>query len=329
SFSKMRLLTLFLLLLVQFTSQIVPNIVYDVSSNLEREDPWDIDGPCQVYVERLSGALGKMVQCAANYTIPPKVCTNCLDHYIHYRHVEYDTKHLDNVYSLDNSTCSDVIYRNYLLSYVNELSQSIDSRIWDISRCSDCIDIKFNFTHNNETEYFYNPNVISFKSKLELWRDCVSNYTEAGSLLVEQNNTVICNNCDDLFKDLYAFYWKIYVTPDVQFCVDVETTMNDTARLWNDVWNCSTVQSRQHEVIPAITTAGLLVLFTVFFYLSSYIQGGGEARRFVQYSRMADPRPARQRLLSTSASETNLSSRSSHASSATTPSRAQVHRQRD
>ncbi|GMS83900.1 hypothetical protein PENTCL1PPCAC_6075 [Pristionchus entomophagus] len=313
----MRLLTLLLLLAVQFSSQKSPNIAYDLSSIAESAAPWDIDGPCQVYVERLSVAIGSIVQCAANYTIPPKVCTNCIDEYIKYRHVEYDTKHLDKVWSLDNSTCSDVIYRNYLLSYVNELSQAVDTRIWDISRCADCISIEWNF-ENQTSSFHYSDNVITFKDKLELWRACISNYSDVGSL-VDQNNTAICVNCNDLFTDLYKFYWTIYVTPNVQFCVDVETTMNDTVRLWNNVWNCSTTQDRKREFVPVTITAGLLVLFTVFFYLSSYIQGGGEVRRFVQYSTLADPRPARQHLLSTSASETNMSSRASRSSGSTNP----------
>ncbi|GMR36161.1 hypothetical protein PMAYCL1PPCAC_06356, partial [Pristionchus mayeri] len=322
------LLTLFLLLIVQFSSQKLPNIDYDISS-IAGSNPWDIDGPCQVYVERLSWKLASIVKCAANYTIPPKVCTNCIEQYIDYRQLEYETKHLDNVWSLDNSTCSDVIYRNYLLSYVNELSQSVNSRIWDISRCDDCIIIDWQFETNSST-YHYNDNVITFREKLLLWRGCISNYSDVGSLL-GQNNTDICNNCNDLFTDLYKFYWYIYVTPNVQFCVDVETTMNDTVRLWNSIWNCSTIPDREKEFVPVTITAGLLVLFTVFFYLSSYIQGGGEARRFVQYSRLTDPRPARQHLLATSASDANLSSRGSRSSSSTNPlsARARAHAQRD
>eukprot|EP00080_Pristionchus_pacificus_P002265 PDM62285.1 hypothetical protein PRIPAC_51727 [Pristionchus pacificus] len=245
----MLLTTSFLLLVVHLTSQKSPNIAFDLSHLVVGEYPWDIDGPCQVYVERLSVAIGKIVQCAANFTIPPKVCTNCIEEYMDYKYVEYDTKHVTNVTSLDNTTCSDVIYRNYLLSYVNELSQSVDSRIWDISRCGDCLTPIWDY-ENNTKNYDYSLKVIDFK-------------------------------------------------------------MNDTARLWNHVWNCSTAQKREKEYVPVTITAGLLVLFTVFFYLSSYIQGGGEARRFVQYSRLTDPRPARQHLLSTTASDANLSSRAS------------------
>ncbi|VDO35263.1 unnamed protein product [Heligmosomoides polygyrus] len=35
-----------------------------------------------------------MVQCATNWSIPPKVCTNCWEQYIAFKQVEYETKHL-------------------------------------------------------------------------------------------------------------------------------------------------------------------------------------------------------------------------------------------
>ncbi|PIO60019.1 hypothetical protein TELCIR_18501, partial [Teladorsagia circumcincta] len=57
-------------------------------------DPWDVDGPCQEYVEKLAVVQARMVQCATNWSIPPKVCTNCWEHYIAFKQFEYETKHL-------------------------------------------------------------------------------------------------------------------------------------------------------------------------------------------------------------------------------------------
>ena len=43
----------------------------------------------------------------------------------------------DNVFSLDNRTCAQVIYDNYILSYSADISEAVDVKIWDSSRC-DC-----------------------------------------------------------------------------------------------------------------------------------------------------------------------------------------------
>ncbi|ETN74847.1 hypothetical protein NECAME_12687 [Necator americanus] len=59
-----------------------------------RADPWDVDGPCQEYVVKFARVQANMVQCATNWSIPPKVCTNCWEQYIAFKHVEYETKHL-------------------------------------------------------------------------------------------------------------------------------------------------------------------------------------------------------------------------------------------
>lgn len=76
-----------------------------------------------------------MVKCATSWSSPPKVCTNCFDQYIEFKQMEYFTHHLDNVTSLDNTTCTKVIYANYLLSYVYEISNALTKRVWDTSRC--------------------------------------------------------------------------------------------------------------------------------------------------------------------------------------------------
>ncbi|KHJ85293.1 hypothetical protein OESDEN_14984 [Oesophagostomum dentatum] len=261
-------------------------------------DPWDVDGPCQEYVDKFAVVQANMVQCATNWSIPPKVCTNCWEQYIAFKQVEYETKHLDNVFSLDNRTCTQVIYDNYLLSYSHDISEALTANIWAKSRCHSCLTISWNFTGNSTQVEFVNRT-----EKLFLWRDCVANFTNVYDPL---NNNSICSYCKDTFNSLFDFYWNIYVEPGVEFCVDVETTMNDTIHIWNDVWECVEKKDRKRDTAAVIITMAGLLIITMLFYASSYIQGGGQPRTLIRYSRR-EPQDMRTRLLSSSASENNLS----------------------
>lgn len=266
-------------------------------------NPWDVDGPCQEHVERFAVVQANMVQCATNWSIPPKVCTNCWEQYIAFKQVEYETKHLDKIFSLDNRTCTQVIYDNYLLSYSHDISEALTSNIWAKSRCESCLTIAWNFTANDSRVEFDNQ-TVRFQEKLFEWRDCVVNYTDYNGDLFE--NGTICDFCKKPFNNLFSYYWDIYVEPGVEFCVDVETTMNDTIHLWNDVWMCAEKKDRRRDTAMVIVTMAALLIITSLFYVSSYIQGGGQPRILIRYSRLA-PEQNRSRLLSSSASDNNLS----------------------
>ncbi|CAI4221738.1 unnamed protein product [Auanema sp. JU1783] len=270
------------------------------------DDPWDVDGPCQIYVERFAKAQADMVQCASNWSIPPKVCTNCFEHYITFKQLEYETKHLDNVTSLDNRTCSQVIYDNYLLSYSYDISDALTTRIWDNSRCESCLHIKWNFSYADNNVQFLNR-TLAFQNRLFEWRDCVVNFTgwDYGEedMLNVGNSSEICGVCNKTFNDLFAFYWGIYVKPGVDFCVDIETTMNDTLHLWNDVWKCEERKDRKRDTGLVLYTMIVLLILTVLFYVASYIQGGGATRNLIRYSRLDPPVGQRSRLISTSAAD--------------------------
>ncbi|RCN30805.1 hypothetical protein ANCCAN_23419 [Ancylostoma caninum] len=163
-----------------------------------------------------------MVQCATNWSIPPKVCTNCWEQYIAFKQIEYETKHLDKVFSLDNRTCTQVIYDNYLLSYSYDISEALTSSIWAKSRCDSCLTISWNLTANDSRVDFSNR-TVQFQERLFQWRDCVANFTAADGDFDDKNP--ICSYCKAPFNKLFSFYWDIYVEPGVEFCVDVETTI--------------------------------------------------------------------------------------------------------
>lgn len=242
-----------------------------------------------------------MVRCATNWSIPPKVCTNCWEQYIAFKQVEYETKHLDNVTSFDNRTCSQVIYDDYLLSYSYDISEALSSNIWEKSRCHSCLTITWNFTANDSRVEFSNQTIM-FQEKLFRWRECVVNYTRS----IDHPNGTICGYCKQYFDDVFSYYWDIYVEPNAEFCVDIETTMNDTFHLWNDVWACAEKKDRKRDTAMVFVTMAVLFIITALFYASNYIQGGGQVRVFVRYSRMV-PEAQRSRLLSSSTSDHNLS----------------------
>uniref|UniRef100_A0A0R3S668 Secreted protein n=1 Tax=Elaeophora elaphi TaxID=1147741 RepID=A0A0R3S668_9BILA len=186
--------------------------------NYVSENPWDLNSPCQPYIEDFAEASSRMIRCAAVYSSPPKVCTYCTEEYIAFKQIEYKLRKLENVFSRDNTTCNRVIYENYLISYVSEVSTTITTSIWENSRCSSCVNISWHFETNN-TEYAYYNDTIKFENKLYDWRRCVSNFSFFGA-----SETVVCDKCLNSFNELFQFYWYIYVTPSVNFCLDVETT---------------------------------------------------------------------------------------------------------
>ncbi|VDN20919.1 unnamed protein product [Gongylonema pulchrum] len=179
-----------------------------------------------------------MVNCAATYSSPPKVCTYCTEEYVALKHMEY---HL------------------HKLGYA-------------------CVIIDWKF-ETNSTEYSYHNNTVEFQNKLYAWRRCVSNYSSA----LRTNRSVICDECMNLFNALFEFYWDIYVAPHVDFCLDVETTMNDTTNLWHNVWHCpdDRVEERRDWTLLGYSLA-FLAIITVFFYTGSYMQSEEIQRRLVQ-----------------------------------------------
>lgn len=57
--------------------------------------------------------------------------------------------------------------------------------------------------------------------------------------------------------------------------------MNDTLHLWNDVWQCAEKKDRVRDSAFVVWTFVVLVIVTVLFYASSYIQGGGAVRNLI------------------------------------------------
>uniref|UniRef100_A0A915EA45 Ubiquinol-cytochrome C reductase hinge domain-containing protein n=1 Tax=Ditylenchus dipsaci TaxID=166011 RepID=A0A915EA45_9BILA len=128
----------------------------------------------------------------------------------------------EGVLSIDNKTCSSVIYSNYLVSYANELSVALTNSIWEHSRCSSCLEIVWDFEKMNST-IAYDVKTIKFESVLNSWRNCVTNY----SLSTDQKNSTICVECGKEFDSLFDYYWKIYTSPGVDFCIDVVENNNE------------------------------------------------------------------------------------------------------
>jgi hypothetical protein len=269
-----------------------------LQSSLAIDETWDLDGPCQIHVQKLAEAQAKMVKCATNFSSPPKVCTNCIDEYIDFKQIEYDTHHLDNITSLDNTTCTNVIYGNYLLSYGYEISAALTRSVWDKSRCSSCLEINWDFKNRNSTIQ-YDDKTVKFQAVLYDWRDCVTNYS---STIEGDNASTICNQCGKPYEALFLYYWQIYIDPSTDFCVDVETTMNDTMHVWHKVWQCpdDTKTDRQSDVVMLLVSVGALLVILTLFYGGSYVQTERAQRNLIRYSRLEAPRGQRSRLVSSS-----------------------------
>lgn len=79
------------------------------------------------------------------------------------------------------------------------------------------------FIHMNSSITF-DQKTLKFQKHLLEWRSCISNIT-GDSPATSSNSSVICSNCQTAFDELFEFYWKIYTMPEVEFCLDVETTV--------------------------------------------------------------------------------------------------------
>lgn len=264
-------------------------------------EEWDLDRPCQPYIKTFAEAEAKLVNCSAAFSSPPKVCTNCIEEYISMKQMEYDLHHLDHVTSLDGTPCSKVIYSNYLVSYNHEISSALTERIWDASRCGACINIDWGLENKN-TNYSFVPDTYIFQTKLFEWRHCVANYSFQEGIEFDTNYSAVCNNCLGVFDSLFDYYWDSYMKPDLEFCLDVETTMNDSMNLWHNVWRCSEdkVKDREHDRTFVLFSFVMLASVTFFFYVGSYVQSERLQRHLVQYSRLEAPQGTRSRLLSSS-----------------------------
>uniref|UniRef100_A0A0N4ZCQ3 Osteopetrosis-associated transmembrane protein 1 n=1 Tax=Parastrongyloides trichosuri TaxID=131310 RepID=A0A0N4ZCQ3_PARTI len=263
------------------------------SKNVRLREDWDLNSPCQPYIEKFSVAISKMSECAANYSSPPKVCTNCHDQYATFKELEYDIKHLTNVTSLDNTTCSQVIYGQYLLSYIQNIADSLTHQVWDNSRCDSCLNIVWDFEGGHSSISLDNK-TSDFLDKILDWRNCASNKS---SIIKD-----VCKRCATHFDSLFDFYWKIYSKPNDQFCVDVETTMNDTINIWHNIWECpdDSHKDRRRDSMMLLVSTSCFVFFIVVFYIGSFIQTDRKPRRLENYSARPPIQVPRSRLLSSS-----------------------------
>ncbi|KAL3101891.1 hypothetical protein niasHS_003300 [Heterodera schachtii] len=157
---------------------------------------------------------------------------------------------------------------------------------------SDCLRIDWNFEHGNSTFEFDNK-TLQFKNYLWQWRNCV----------VQQNESSICQGCQKQYDTLFVFYWKIFSDPNTFFCIDVDSEMNDTMKLWQIVLGCSDIPiDRTQDTTVLIFSVTVLAIVLGLFYAGSYIQSEQIHANLIHYSRMREAQPiaARSRILSSS-----------------------------
>lgn len=113
------------------------------------------------------------------------------------------------------------------------------------------------------------------------WRECVTNFTNSD----KPSNQTICNSCNKQFDQLFLYYWKIYKEPGIDFCLDVETTMNDTMNIWHSVWKCpddTKPDTKHYDLTILAFSATILVIIICLFYSGSYIQIENAQRNLIR-----------------------------------------------
>ena len=133
-----------------------------------------------------------------------------------------------------------------------------------------CLKINWDFENQNST-IKYDKKTEDFENILFQWRDCVTNYSDT---LIGGNTSTICQACEKPYDELFEYYWAIYTDPEADFCVDVETTMNDTMHIWHNVWKCpdDTKNDRHKDVLMLTVSIGVFVVILALFYGGSYVQ---------------------------------------------------------
>uniref|UniRef100_A0A914HX03 Mediator of RNA polymerase II transcription subunit 14 n=1 Tax=Globodera rostochiensis TaxID=31243 RepID=A0A914HX03_GLORO len=261
----------------------------------DEDELWDINLSCKPFIQSLALKHTDMVKCAIENNSPSQVCTKCVEQYIHFREQHYRSLHLVNTTSLDNRTCTAVIYNSYRVSYVQQLYMALNENIWEASACHYCLQIDWDFEHGNSSFKFDNK-TLEFKKLLNNLRDCVVKLNESSS-------GQICQGCQKQYETLFGFYWKIFSDPNTFFCIDVDSEMNDTMKLWQVVWGCSDAPiDRSQDTTILIFSVSVLAIIICLFYAGSYIQSEQTNSNLIHYSRMQEAQPigSRSRILSSS-----------------------------
>uniref|UniRef100_A0A914UV31 Osteopetrosis-associated transmembrane protein 1 n=1 Tax=Plectus sambesii TaxID=2011161 RepID=A0A914UV31_9BILA len=265
---------------------------FDLPIKINGPASWRINLPCMPFVANFSLAATNFTACALNASLPPIICTECFEQYMDMKY-QYDAaQHADKVFSLLNTTCTEVMFQDYLSSYVKEVFDSLEQKLWVNSKCDYCLRTDFRTRKVEFTNITY-----TFMRYLWDWRECIQNVSESG--LMENKTT--CVACVKPYETLYSYYWDNYVNPEADFCLDVKSTMNDTTNLWRSIFKCADPRpNRQSESISVIILSAIFVTITALFYAGSFIQGERKKRDLIKYSRLRTPQGPRSRLLSAS-----------------------------
>jgi len=258
------------------------------------EDPYDLNGPCRGYLQNYGSALHDVIHCATNYTSPPKFCLECNERYQHFKSIKENLKYVNST-SLSNDSCFNVLNGGtYPLSFDWLLTGMIEEKFWQASNCERC------WTSDSQL----NSRTEKFMQYFSVWKDCLNASTNQN--FTAGNFTAICVKCKAPFNDLFKYYW--HVTADAEdgegkFCLDIDTIMNDTNRLWK-LWDCpNDPGGRDTQFL--IFTAVFLFTVTTVFYAGSYIQVDRAETNLVQYSRLDPPGGLRTRILGSSSALAN------------------------
>ncbi|KAL3101892.1 hypothetical protein niasHS_003301 [Heterodera schachtii] len=111
--------------------------IFATISHLNGNDDelWDINLSCKPFIKSLAAKYSDLVRCAVENNSPSQVCTKCVRQYINFREQHYQSLHLANTTSLDNRTCTTVIYNSYRISYAQKMNSALSESIWEASNC--------------------------------------------------------------------------------------------------------------------------------------------------------------------------------------------------
>lgn len=253
-------------------------------------DSWKpIDEHCEAFLRQFAETAANFTQCSTEYSVPPQVCLLCADAFAHLNMAYWHLK--DDPYKTrSGETCSSEIFDYYELSHVTTVFEDLKTDIWDASKCDSCLAFVINPTKKHSHFVDFSDKTKQFLQVYHLFKNC----TEEFSMLKSKSysNSSVCDACWKEYTDVNAYYDKVFYhkDKDFEFCLDIESMMNDTVKWWRDERKCLIpeypVKSKDNLAVGIMCAVNFLIC--IIFYGFNVTIGKRQKRTLKKYHRVGN-----------------------------------------
>jgi len=208
----------------------------------------------------------------------------------------YNLKDNIDIKSHDGTLCNQIIFETYGTIYVGNLYDVLTDDIWSDSRCTDCLEFvispqvvlsqESDYSTKAAGNYRYNNKTAKFLNLYEILFDCIEKI--GGSSVFEDitkhNSSVVCKECWKAYEQLDLYYEESIMSKQ-DFCVDIDSAINDTIRFWRNTMDCElpALPAKGSEAVWVALISLAFFTVTILFYTGSFMQGSRRKRRLKKY----------------------------------------------